>query len=207
MADEKQKQWIVVGLGNPGIAYEMTRHNMGALVVQALARKFGLSFKPEARFSARTARFLHENHLYHLLLPTTYMNESGQSLRRYLDFYKLTPNDVLVASDDADLPFGEQRLKPQGSAGGHNGLKSIQLHLGTERYLRLKIGIGRAREERAELREHVLEKFSKEEVEQLPALLELNCSFILMLATQSVENVMNSANLRIKKCEKQEEIS
>lgn len=207
MVDEKQKQWIVVGLGNPGIAYEMTRHNMGALVVQTLAHKFAVSFKNDTRFSAKTARFVYEGHVYHLLLPTTYMNESGQALRRYLDFYKLSQDGVLVVCDDADLPFGEQRLKPQGSAGGHNGLKSIQLHLGTDRYLRLKVGIGRAKESGSELREHVLEKFSREEVEQLSALLELNCSFVIMLASQSVENVMNRANVRVKKCEKQEKIS
>lgn len=194
----EQKQLVIVGLGNPGMEYAMTRHNMGALVVQGLARRANVSFKTESRFLAKTARFVQHNTVYHLLLPTTYMNESGQALRRYLDYHKLTPGVVLVVSDDADIPFGEQRLKLQGSAGGHNGLKSIQLHLGTSWYMRLKVGIGRAQEAAVRLKEHVLDKFSREEVEQLPSILGVNGDLLMMLASESVENVMNSANIRKK---------
>lgn len=187
---------MIVGLGNPGIQYEMTRHNMGALVVQGLAHVHGVLLKNEKRFLAKTAKWTFLEAQVHLVLPSTYMNESGQALRLCMDYYKLEPKDVIVVNDDADLPFGELRVRVQGSSGGHNGLKSIQKHLGTSQYTRLKIGIGRANETGKELRDHVLDRFSKEEAERLPLIVEAGIKVLKMLLNDTVESVMNVVNVK-----------
>lgn len=134
--------WIFVGLGNPGPLYEMTRHNMGFLVVRAFAQRQGWIFKEDKRFKALIVRGFIDGILVHLLLPTTYMNLSGMAVRRYLDFFKLAHDRLVVVTDDIALSFGRLRVKTMGSAGGHNGLKSVEAYLGTSRYIRLKMGIG-----------------------------------------------------------------
>ena len=157
---------VIVGLGNPGKKYELTRHNLGCLVIQGLAAMHGWSFKDEKEFNAKVAKGDLFGRKVHLLLPTTYMNESGAAVKRYLNFYKLTEENVFVVSDDINLPFGELRLRKAGSSGGHNGLKSIEAHLGTSIYKRLRMGVGCELHNRT-LADYVLENFSKEELELL----------------------------------------
>ena len=133
---------LIVGLGNPGPQYEMTRHNLGYLVVQAFARQLGWSLKEDRRFNAKVAKGVAGDHALHLLLPLTYMNLSGNALRRYLDYFKIALGHFIIITDDIALPFSQMRLRSMGSAGGHNGLKSIEACLGTSHYKRLRMGIG-----------------------------------------------------------------
>jgi peptidyl-tRNA hydrolase, PTH1 family len=193
-----EKHFVFVGLGNPGAKYEMTRHNMGAIIVQGFANTQGIPPKEERRFFAKVAKKTIKNGTIHCVLPTTYMNESGQAVRKYMDYYKLAPKDVIVISDDADLPFGELRLRSQGSSGGHNGLKSIQTHLGTTQYIRLRVGIGRRQEGVKGLSDFVLDRFTKGEVELLPSTVEAGIKVLNLLLSEPVETVMNVVNTRKK---------
>lgn len=199
MTELQEKHFLFVGLGNPGKKYEMTRHNMGYLVIQVLAHEQGMPLKEEKRFQAKVGKSKIQDVIVHLILPTTYMNESGQAVRKYMDYFKLTPQNLVVVSDDADLPFEEIRLRSQGSAGGHNGLKSIERHLGTQKYARMKMGIGRKNEQTSELSNFVLDNFNKKELNELPALLDKGAQTLKLLLTESVENVMNTVNIRKKK--------
>jgi PTH1 family peptidyl-tRNA hydrolase len=129
---------LIVGLGNPGPQYLFTRHNVGFLVLDAWADEEGFSFREErSRFSTSAALPAGG----HLIKPTTYMNESGKAVASWLNWLKLTPADLLVIVDDVALPMGQIRLRPEGSPGGHNGLKSIEQHLGTHQYARLRCGV------------------------------------------------------------------
>jgi len=166
MSAPSSKICVIAGLGNPGKKYELTRHNLGYLVVQEIAAIHGWSFKDEAEFSAKVAKGEILGDKIHLLLPTTYMNESGRAIKRYLDFFKLTTDQLIVVSDDVALPFKEIRLRLMGSSGGHNGLKSIEAHLGTRKYARLRMGIGSELNNR-DLADFVLENFNTEELSEL----------------------------------------
>jgi PTH1 family peptidyl-tRNA hydrolase len=129
---------LVVGLGNPGGQYLFTRHNVGFMVLDAWADEEGAAFRDErARFSQSALLDSGER----LVKPMTYMNESGQAVAAWLEWLKLTPADLLVVVDDVALPMGQIRLRPEGSPGGHNGLKSIEARLGTDRYARLRCGV------------------------------------------------------------------
>lgn len=134
-------QWLAVFLGNPGPKYAGTRHNAGFLAAEALARDKGLSVS-RLRFQALTARWDLEGTGVLIMKPQTYMNESGQAVGQAARFYKLPPERVLVVSDDINLPCGRLRIRERGSAGGHNGLKSIITHLGSEDFPRIRVGVG-----------------------------------------------------------------
>ena len=133
--------WLVVGLGNPGARYESTRHNMGFLAVDRLAEREKLRFN-KLRFKAWTAEWkLGENKVL-VMKPQTYMNLSGESVGEAARFYKIPADHVVVISDDISLPVGKLRIRTGGSAGGHNGLKNIIQHLGTDQFPRIKVGVG-----------------------------------------------------------------
>ncbi len=134
---------LLVGLGNPGVSYEATRHNAGFWWIDAVAQALGVSLKLQRDMQGRVARHgaTGAGSVY-LLTPQTYMNLSGHSVSALARFYKIAPEHILVAHDELDLPPGQARLKLGGSAGGHNGLKDIQAQLGTERFWRLRLGIG-----------------------------------------------------------------
>ena len=153
---------LVAGLGNPGSRYEKTRHNVGFRVIDELARRWGIGpFRQQFSGLAAAGRFRDEKVL--LVKPMTFMNRSGQSVREALTFHKLEPADLLVVVDDMALPLGRVRLRPQGSAGGHNGLTDIIQQLGTDAFARLRIGIEQVAGE--EMVGHVLSPFSREEEE------------------------------------------
>ena len=134
-------QWLVVGLGNPGAKYESTRHNMGFLVADKLAQNEKLKFN-KLRFKAWTATWEVGGEKVLLMKPQTYMNLSGEAVGQAARFYKIPADHVLVISDDISLPAGKLRIRAGGSAGGHNGLKNIIQHLGTDRFPRIKVGVG-----------------------------------------------------------------
>lgn len=133
--------WLIVGLGNPGDQYDGTRHNAGFLAVDALARQGRFSVN-RVKFKALTAQAEVGGQGALVMKPTTYMNLSGEAVGEAARFYKLPPERVLVLSDDVDLPLGRLRIRAKGSAGGHNGLKSIIQHLGTDQFPRIKLGVG-----------------------------------------------------------------
>jgi len=161
---------LIVGLGNPGRKYELTRHNIGATVAKAMAQRLGLDFKEEKRFHCLVAKGIFNSQQYHIVLPTTYMNESGRAVKPYMSYYALAPQDLLVVSDDVELPFGELRLRLKGSSGGHNGLKSIEAALNTREYSRLKCGVGKTLIGET-LADYVLAVFNPEEFERLPSII------------------------------------
>lgn len=134
--------WLIAGLGNPGPKYERTRHNAGFWFLEALARCHGIPLTSQKKLQGEGGKTAIDGSDCVLLKPATWMNESGQSLRAAMDFYRLEPARTLVAYDDLDLPPGTVRLKKGGGHGGHNGLRSIGSHLGTPDYWRLRIGIG-----------------------------------------------------------------
>lgn len=181
---------VIVGLGNPGREYALTRHNFGYLVVEAFARELDISLLAEAKFEGKVGRAVFEDTVVDLLLPTTYMNESGRSIAKFLAFYKLHPSQLIVVVDDMALPFGQLRLRSYGTSGGHNGLKSIQAELGTTEYRRLRIGINEGRNHV----EHVLGKFSQEELQLLPECIERSVACLRRLLKENFQKVVNDVN-------------
>ena len=167
---------LVVGLGNPGSKYEGTRHNVGFMALDRLARQEGFSFRQQSKLHGLAAESGIGASRLRLLMPQTYMNDSGRSIRAALDWFGFAPHQLLVLVDDMDLPLGRLRLRAQGSAGGHNGLRSAIQHLGTHEFPRLRIGIGAPAENPAERRartvSHVLGPFSKAEQPCLNAVLD-----------------------------------
>lgn len=186
------EQRLIVGLGNPGRAYEMTRHNIGFLVVEAFARKYGLGLKPDSRFLGTIAKGQVREVNVHLLMPATYMNESGRAVRKYCDYFKITPEQLIVISDDISLDFERMRLRERGSSGGHNGHKSLQSCLGTTQYARLKMGVGTDR--RKDLSDHVLGRFSRSEEERLDLFVEKAVDVVSRWLDEDIDAVMNDSN-------------
>jgi PTH1 family peptidyl-tRNA hydrolase len=153
---------LIVGLGNPGAEYARTRHNAGFLVVSQLAGRWRADWNYEKKFNARVARAERGESRALLCEPQTYMNSSGEAVGALAAFYRIPAERLLVIVDDADLPLGEIRLRPGGGTGGHHGLESIEQHLGTRSFARLRIGIGRAVGAR-EITNYVLGRFSPAE--------------------------------------------
>jgi peptidyl-tRNA hydrolase, PTH1 family len=200
---------IIVGLGNPGVEYEGTRHNVGFVVLDRLARAHAAGEIARSRFHSLCidARLPHpeggpESRCL-LLKPTTYMNRSGQAVGEAVRFYKLDPErDVLVVVDEVALECGRFRIRARGSAGGHNGLADIERHLGTDRYARLRIGVDPPGQ--IPQRDYVLGKFAPDQLvaveEQLPTI-EAACR---LWAAESVDAAMNRYNVKLKTRQKQQ---
>lgn len=195
MSASAVRHLVIACLGNPGRQYELTRHNFGYLVAKALIASQGWKLTEEKGFQAFVARGKVGDCTVDLLLPTTYMNESGRAVRAYLDYYKLTPAHLIVVADDVALPFGEIRLRSIGSPGGHNGLLSVQTHLGTREYARLRLGVGPFR--LGTLADFVLAPFDQEERSKLPEVLERASEIVLRLAKDPIPLVMNEVNKKL----------
>jgi PTH1 family peptidyl-tRNA hydrolase len=156
--------FLIVGLGNPGADYAKTRHNAGFLLVEKLAERWKAGWTVEKKFNARMARADRDEGRVLLCEPQTFMNSSGQSVGPLIGFFRVPLKQLLVVVDDADLPFGEIRLRPSGSSGGHHGLESIEQHLNTREFARLRIGIGR-KDSAREITDYVLGRFSAAETD------------------------------------------
>ena len=157
-----ENSYLIVGLGNPGADYARTRHNAGFLVADRLVGRWQVSWAYEKKFNARVASAQRGGRRVILCEPQTYMNSSGEAVGAVMTFYRVLHASLLVVVDDADLPLGELRLRPGGSSGGHHGLESIEQHLGTREYARLRVGIGRQSGVR-EITGYVLGRFSSTE--------------------------------------------
>lgn len=165
-----QKARLIVGLGNPGKEYEYTRHNIGFLIVQELVKRYGSSLQKKTQLMGDFAKATKGDQTYLFLLPMTYMNLSGRSVRRCIDYYRLMINRLIVIVDDVYLPFGKMRLREEGQSGGHKGLKSIDECLGTNRYARLRVGLGQSKTQN--LSDFVIGKFNSDELEKLPKVID-----------------------------------
>lgn len=198
MSQENQKQivipQVIIGLGNPETKYDKTRHNIGFEVVDYLADKWGLTWQKNTKFNALfTEGFTPNRKKIKLVKPLTYMNRSGQAVRAVLDWYKLDSDSILAIYDDMDLPFGKIRLRLSGSAGGHNGMKSIISHVNTQNFPRFRIGIGKSNGKEQTIG-HVLGKFSKTETELVSQLMILVHDAIAMSLTEGIEKTMSIYN-------------
>jgi PTH1 family peptidyl-tRNA hydrolase len=185
---------IVVGLGNPGSRYAATRHNVGYAVIDSLAESPQVS-RFQGRFQAQVAEWSDGPEKVLLAKPETFMNLSGRSVRKLVDFYQVPPEALLVVCDDVNLPLGKLRVRGRGSHGGHNGLRDIQNHLGTSEYPRLRIGVGRPGEEGGPgLVDHVLGRFRPSEQAVMADAVERAAQAVVVWVGQGTEVCMNQYN-------------
>jgi PTH1 family peptidyl-tRNA hydrolase len=185
---------LIVGLGNPGRQYEDTRHNVGFMVLDRLAAAAGVAFQSSPKFQGHLAKLPDDGTV--LLKPQTFMNLSGRSIRQLLAFHKWLPENMLVIYDDAALPLGTLRFREKGSAGGHNGIKSILEHLGTDSFPRLKIGIGSSQP--GNMVGHVLGKFSPDERPLLENTLATALEAVQLARSQGIAAAANRHHTRIQ---------
>ncbi|MDY0235866.1 MAG: aminoacyl-tRNA hydrolase [Gudongella sp.] len=185
---------VVAGLGNPGTKYSSTRHNVGFDVVDVLANKFGIKLN-KIKFKGLVGEGIWAGEKIVLIKPSTYMNLSGESIRPVMDFYKLKPEELIVVVDDIDIEFGTIKIKKKGSAGTHNGLKSILLQTGTDQFPRVKIGIGR-KPENYDLADFVLSKFSKSERQIIDKAILNAADAIDELISNGIDSAMNKFNIK-----------
>ena len=179
---------LIVGLGNPGRKYTNTKHNIGFMVVEALANQLGLSWKSPLRIPGQIAKSTN----FVLLMPTTFMNLSGSAVVKAMKFYKIMPEDVIVVYDDLDLEVGKLRLRYQGGSGGHNGMASIIPHVG-QNAKRIRIGVGR--HEFKDAKDDVLSPFNPKEEELVkPAIQQAVKALVEFLEDSPFSNIMNKYN-------------
>jgi PTH1 family peptidyl-tRNA hydrolase len=190
---DSEGRWLIVGLGNPGDKYERTRHNSGALVLEELLRRCGASLKSH-RSGNLVAEVALAGERAVLARPNSYMNESGRPVRALLSWYKTSPSRLVVIHDELDLPLGEVRVKWGGGTAGHNGLKSIVSHLGTQGFVRVRVGISRPGAK--ETVDYVLSNFSSAERRELPFVLGDAADAVERIVAAGVERAMNEVNTR-----------
>lgn len=186
--------FIICGLGNPGREYEGTRHNVGFEVIDVLRENYHLD--GVSRFGkSLVSKGVIEGHRVLLMKPMTYMNLSGEAVREAVDFYKADPaSELVIISDDIDLGEGRLRIRAKGSAGGHNGLKNIIRHLGTEEFCRIRVGVGAKPDSNADLADYVLGRPRGESRKILEEARERAAEAVVMLMTEGVSAAMNRYN-------------
>lgn len=184
-------KYLIIGLGNIGSEYELTRHNIGFLVLDKLADEYKVSFN-SSRY-ASTAEIKFKGRQIHLIKPNTYMNLSGKAVNYWMKELKISKENILVIVDDIALPFGNLRMRPKGSAAGHNGLKNIEELLGGNDYPRLKFGIGNDFRPGHQA-DYVLSNFSKEQLNTLPEKIDKATSMILSFVTAGIATTMTQYN-------------
>jgi len=184
-------KYLIAGLGNIGAEYELTRHNIGFLVLDQLADEHNVSFALDRL--AEKAEFKFKGRSIHLIKPTTYMNLSGKAISYWLQDLKIPKENLLVILDDLALPFGSLRLRTKGSSAGHNGLKNIELLLNGQDYSRLRFGIGNEFGKGQQV-DYVLSNFDKEEFEKLPEYIKRANEMVMAFCTIGAERTMNQFN-------------
>ena len=181
---------LIVGLGNIGEKYQLTRHNVGFMVIDEITKSLATSNIQKSNFHSTL-----EKSSYDLFSkPTTYMNNSGMAVQAIKEYYKLEMEDIIVIHDDIDLPFGTVKFKIGGGHGGHNGLRSIDAHIGKE-YIRVRIGVGKP-QDKAEVANYVLNNFSKEELNKLPDIIAHTINAIKTLKSEDIEQVKTKFTLK-----------
>lgn len=186
--------YLIVGLGNPGRDYARTRHNAGFMLTDRLLAEWGAAWREERAFTARLARAKCAGRTCWLCQPLTYMNASGEAVKAVMSYYRLEAERLLVVVDDADLALGTVRMRPDGSSGGHHGLESVEQHLGTRGYARLRLGIGRRDDQGRQITGHVLGAFSPEEAQWFGLALDRAAEAVACWIESGVTAAMNRFN-------------
>ena len=190
----REEAWLIAGLGNPGAAYQATRHNVGFMAADAIAGTLGIAIKKN-KLSSLIGEGVFEGRKIVLFKPQTYMNLSGEAVRRVMRFYKAPPERLIVIYDDVDIALGAIRLRAFGGPGSHNGMRSIADHLGDgAKFPRIRIGIGGERPQSMELSEYVLKRFTQEEKEIVGKAVEEAAAAALDVVRHGVERAMNAHN-------------
>ena len=192
MFGRSSESWLIVGLGNPGKEYSGTRHNCGFEAIDALAESLGCKID-KGKFQGLYGQTVHKGKKLFLLKPQTYMNLSGESVRELVDYYKCDPEDIIVIYDDISLDVGKLRIRAKGSAGGHNGIKNIIAHLGTQEFPRIKVGVGE-KPPRMDLADYVLGHFSKEEQPIIREGADKACDAVALMIKEDIATAMNKFN-------------
>jgi peptidyl-tRNA hydrolase, PTH1 family len=185
--------YLIVGLGNPGADYSRMRHNAGFMVVERLADRWGANWSYEKKFDALLARAERGSRRVLLCRPQTYMNASGEAVGAVKEFFRVALPRILLVVDDADLPLGRLRLRPEGSSGGHHGLESVEQHLGTREYARLRVGIGRAEGAR-QITGYVLGRFGSTEAPLVDKVLDTAVDQAETWLEAGIQKAMNQFN-------------
>lgn len=181
---------LIVGLGNIGDKYQLTRHNVGFMVIDEITKNLTTSNIQKSNFHSTLEKSAYD--LYSK--PTTFMNNSGMAVQAIKEYYKLEIEDIIVIHDDIDLPFGTVKFKIGGGHGGHNGLRSIDAHIGKD-YIRVRIGVGKP-QDKADVANYVLNNFSKEELNKLPAIIAHTIDAIKALKSEDIEQVKTKFTLK-----------
>ena len=185
---------VIAGLGNPGAVYANTPHSIGCEVVDAVAAALGVSWKASSSFKGELATGLMRGVKVLLVKPQTYMNLSGDCVAPVLKYHNATINDLVVVSDDIDLPVGKMRIRKGGGPGGHNGLKSVIERAGSPDFARLRVGVGRDAHNRANVIGHVLGKFSPDDRKVMDEVVAEAVNAVETMTTQNLETAMNRYN-------------
>lgn len=186
---------LIVGLGNPGKEYDKTRHNIGFNVLDLLANKYNITFSENKKFNALEASFNLMGEKVILVKPLTFMNLSGDSVIKYMNYYDIDVNDLLVIHDDLDMELGKIRIVFDSSSGGHNGIKSIINNLSSQKFTRLKIGI--SHNKNIDTKDYVLGKFSKSDIESLNSIINQCANIIEEFSEKSFLDLMSQYNKRV----------
>lgn len=186
-------EFIIAGLGNPGKEYEYSRHNAGFLCLDILCNKYKIK-TDRVKYRALTCTAVIEGHSCLIMRPQTFMNNSGESIKAAADFYKIPPEKVIVIYDDISLPTGTLRIRKKGSAGGHNGIKSIIWQLNSDVFPRLKIGVGDRKDKDDDLKDYVLGRFSKEDMETLKKTMEKAVESLSYILDGDTDGAMSRYN-------------
>lgn len=193
MFGKASEAWLVVGLGNPGKEYEKTRHNAGYRAIDNLAEKLGCRID-KSKFQGLYAQVNYQGRKVYLLKPLTYMNLSGRSVVQLSAYFNIPPQRIIVLFDDISLPPGRLRVRSDGSAGGHNGIKSIIAELGSQNFPRVKIGVGAKAHPEQDLADHVLSAFSAQEEKPLASALDRAADAVLCIMDHGVPETANRYN-------------
>lgn len=188
-------EWIIAFLGNPGLKYNGTRHNAGFMAADAMEKKLGVRIN-KMRFKALTQTVDIGSHRVLLMKPQTYMNLSGDAIAQAAKFYKVPPERVIVVSDETALPIGKLRIRRGGSAGGHNGLKSIIARLGTDQFPRIRLGVGAPPHPDYDMADWVLAAFKGQDAADMEAVAEKAADAVACYITEGADKAMNKFNTR-----------
>lgn len=186
-------EFIIAGLGNPGKQYEYSRHNAGFLCVDILCNRYGCK-TDRLKYNALTGLVEINGKVCLVMRPQTFMNNSGLAIGEAAVFYKIPPENVIIIFDDISIPTGTLRIRRKGSAGGHNGIKSIIAQLGSDNFPRLKLGVGERSDPDSDLKDHVLGKFSKEDLEKMRAAMEKAVDALPFIIGGDIDGAMSKFN-------------
>lgn len=195
--------FLIVGLGNPGKQYEMTRHNVGFETIDYLSNEYGIKVN-KLKHKALIGEGFVGNEKIILAKPQTYMNLSGESVRDMCEYYKLSPDNIIIIYDDISIPSGSVRIRGKGSAGGHNGIKSIIYQLKSDEFMRIKLGVGAPKNANYDLKDYVLGHFSKEEIASITSAIKLCPDALAEMMKNGAASAASKYNKTIKEANVQE---